>query len=214
MTQTIQETEDIYLLRTRFGRTLEIWIAYNVFLNKEVKVGKGYTCFNPFIAEQTTHTLLITYYSFLYSLFDPSGTNFITSTQPFVDKLTDRTKTVRQEIIEHWNIIKEPINKIRHHIGFHGSKNIKNATSGYSAYADSQLHPWSPDYILQLLKVFFIDFDKIVSVSENYYLHLTNEDTEKLYSIAKELKKKMDETPIEDLLKKFLEHINEKNLKK
>jgi hypothetical protein len=62
-----------------------------------------------------------------------------------------------------------------------------------------------------LLRVFFRDFDKVVSRSENYYLHIAEEDTEKIYEIAKKMKKDMDEIPIEELLKKFLEHINESN---
>ena len=211
MTQTIQETEEIFLLRHRFGRTIEVWTAYNVFLRREVKVGKEFICYDPFVVEQTTHTLLIAYYSYLYSLFDPSGTDFISATASTVDQLPERAKAVRQEILDHWEKIKEPINKIRHNIGFHGGKKIKNSTSGYSAYSDTQLHPWSPDYILQLLRVFFRDFDKVVSRSENYYLHIAEEDTEKIYEIAKKMKKDMDEIPIEELLKKFLEHINESN---
>ena len=209
MPPTIQETEEIYLLRNRFGRTIEMWTAYNVFLRREVKIGDEFICGDISVVEQTTHTLLITYYSFIYSLFDPSGTNFITATEPFVDKFPERAKKVWQEIIDHWEIIKEPINKIRHNIGFHGGKKVKNATSGYSAYVDTDLHPWSAEYILQLLMVFFCDLDKIVSVSENYMLNISNEDANKLYDGAKTIKKNMDEIPIEELLKKFIEKINE-----
>lgn len=181
MNPIIQETEEIFLLRHRFGRTMEIWTAYNVFLRREVKVGKEYICYEPYVVEQTTHTLLIAYYSYLYSLFDPIGTNYITATESIVDKLPDRAKAVRHDILEHWDKIKEPINKIRHNIGFHGGKKVKNSTSGYCAYADTQLHPWSPEYILQLLRVFFRDLDKVVSKSENFYLHLSDKDTIKIY---------------------------------
>jgi hypothetical protein len=210
MTPTIQETEEIFLLRHRFGRTIEIWTAYNVFLKREVKVGEGFTCFDKSIVEQTTHTLLITYYSFLHSLFDSSGTDFIKATQPFVDNLTERCREVRQEIIEHWEKIKTPINKIRNNIGFHGGREVKNSKSGYSAYADSNLHPWSPDYILQLLKVFFLDLDKTVSRSENYYKHISDEEITKLYNKAKDIKKRMEDIPAEKWLKMFLEHISKR----
>jgi hypothetical protein len=204
----IQETEEIFLIRHRFGRTKEIWTAYNVFLKQEVLVGEKYICYHPFVVQQTTHTLLITYYSYLYSLFDPSGTNFIEATKPLVDKLEERTKNVRQEIINHWEIIQEPINKIRHNIGFHGGKKVKNQKSGYSAYADTNLHPWSPDYILQLLRVFFRDLDKIVSRSEDYFKHISDEDTDKIYEYAKKIKHTIDTVPIEQIFKDFVNHLN------
>lgn len=206
-----QETEEIFLLRHRFGRTIEIWTAYNVFLKREVLVGQEYVCYQPFVVEQTTHTLLITYYSYIYSLFDPSGTNFTRATEPFIEKLPERAKNVRQEIIEHWKTIQEPINKIRHNIGFHGAQKIKNQKSGYSAYADTTLHPLSPDYILQMLRVFFRDLDTIVSLSENYLNHISQDDTDKLYELAKKMKTDIDNTPIEELFKTLLKYLNKTN---
>jgi len=203
-----QETEEIFLLRHRFGRTIEIWTAYNVFLKKQVFVGGDYVCYNTFVVEQTTHTLLISYYSYLHSLFDPSGTNFIQATEPFIEGLPERAKIVRKEIIEHWEKIQIPINKIRNNIGFHGGKKLKNQTSGYAAYADTNLHPWSPDYLLQLLRIFFRDLDSVVSLSENYLNHISSEETEKLYNLAKELKKEIDNNPIDEIFKDFIKHLN------
>ena len=206
---TIQETEEIFLLRHRFGRTIEIWTAYNVFLRSQVEVGEDKICTHPFVVEQTTHTLLITYYSYLYSLFDPSGTNFVDATEPILKELGERALEVRQEIIEHWEQIKEPINKIRHNIGFHGGRQLKNQNSGYSAYSETKLHPWSPNYILKLMRVFFRDLDTVVSRSEDYFFHISPEDTDRLYEYAKKTKKDMESIPLEELYKKFIGFLNE-----
>ena len=204
--EELSESEEIFLLRHRFARTIEVWTAYNVFLKREVKVGGDFTC-DEFMVEQTTHTLLVIYYSYLYSLFDPSGTDFEKATQPLINKLTTRALKARADILAHWNIVKEPLNRIRHNIGFHGGKKIKNSKSGYAAYRDANLHPWSPDYILNLLRVFFRDLDKIMIRSEPYYNTVAEEDTEKIYQMAQDMKKKMDEVPMEELLLQYIESI-------
>jgi hypothetical protein len=183
-----KESDEIRLLRHRYARTIEIWTAYNVFLLRQIKVGGDFICINDELAEQTTHTLLITYYSYLYSLFDPSGTNFITSTKPLIGKLSPRGVEVRKEIIEHWTTIKTPINKVRHNIGFHGGKELKNFKSGYAAFREPNLHPKSPDYILALLRVFFRDLSEIVLYYEDYGVPFEVEDVDEMYEEAKGIK--------------------------
>ena len=72
----LPEPESLGTLRHRWARTIEVWVAYRTFLHREVFVGPDRVCLNPLVVQQTTHTLLACYYSFLYSLFDPSGVNF------------------------------------------------------------------------------------------------------------------------------------------
>lgn len=193
-----KENEKISLLRHRFGRTIEIWTAYNVFLKQQVFVGEEYICRNSLILEQTTHTLLVTYYSYLHSLFDPSGTDFIKNTESVVSILPERTKQVRVDIITHWELIKGPLNRIRNNIGFHGSYALKRQVNGYAAFAESKLHPCSPDYLLHLLRVFFRDLASVFSVTENYALNLEPQTTEEVYKLAKDLKHIIDTLSVKE----------------
>ena len=99
----IKESEELYLLRFRYGRATEILIAYNTFLYKQVKVNGRNCCQTDKVVAQITHTLLVTFYSFIHSMFDKSGTNFITATKQYESSLTEQGKKIRNELIDVWN---------------------------------------------------------------------------------------------------------------
>lgn len=124
------ETEDLYLLRFRYGRAAEMLLAYKTFLYGQVNIGGQNYCKTKEHARQTGHTLLVVFYSFIYSMFDKNGTHFIKATEPFLNILSDNGKKIRNELLDVWKKYESPITKLRHNIGFHGGTKIKRHEVG------------------------------------------------------------------------------------
>lgn len=62
-----------------------------------------------------------------------------------------------------------------------------------------------------MLRVFFREFDSVVSSSENYSIPISLDDTDKLYEFAKSMKADIENTPIEEIFENFLVHLNNAN---
>ncbi len=86
------ETEDLYLIRFRYGRAAEMLLAYKTFLFGQVHIGGQNYCPTNKHARQTGHTLLVVFYSFIFSMFDKNGTHFVSATEPFLNALSDNRK--------------------------------------------------------------------------------------------------------------------------
>ncbi|ELB2831778.1 hypothetical protein PUT72_08635 [Vibrio alginolyticus] len=149
----MEEPETLAMLHHRFGRTIEIMVAYRSFLNNEVNVGDEFSCINDDLRQQVTHTLLITLYSYIYSLFDPSAVNLKELPNSVIEPLEDEAKQALSIAVAEWDKIKTPISKIRSNIGFHHSKKERGANCGYSSFYE--VHPLSPVLIVDSLRLFF-----------------------------------------------------------
>ena len=133
MTNLPLEPEDLSQLRHRFGRCIEAAIAYNTFLRKEIHVGPAYTCTSAQVVQQTTHTLLIGYYSYIYSLFDPSGTDFRTTFQTHRLCLPQDALEAAVIALNAGGKIEKPMASIRNNIGFHHGALEKRSDHGYAS---------------------------------------------------------------------------------
>ncbi|MGB9772357.1 MAG: hypothetical protein ACPLX7_10355, partial [Candidatus Kapaibacteriota bacterium] len=193
------ETEELYLLRFRYGRAAEMLLAYKTFLYRQVSVGEKNYCQTDEHVRQVTHTLLLVFYSFIYSMFDKSGTDFVSTTEPYVNFLTDSGKKIRNELIDVWEKYKTPISKLRHNIGFHGGVKVRSHEVGYGALTD--IHPQTAEFIMNHLAIFFMELDIIIPPSENYNLHIDPTEAKKfLLSRAEKLKADMDDTTITKMM--------------
>lgn len=198
----LPEPEELQMLRHRFARTIEIWVAYNTFLNKEVLVGEFHTCLNDIIVFQTTHTLLITYYSFVYSLFDPSAVNLKKIKDEILFHLPQQDAHEALDLVlEEWEKIRTPISIIRNNIGFHHSSQQKGARAGYQSYG--KIHPYSTEIIMQALRVFFRCVDGVFQSNEPYGIEPSESDTLALMEHVRELKKYIVENPHENIFEKL-----------
>jgi len=148
-----QQPQDIRRLRHRWARLIEIWAAYTTFLHREVEIGPDKVCLNDGIVTQTTHTLLIVYYSYIYSLFDPSGTDFERVTGSIADLLPEPAIQVREKVLQVWAELKNPLQVIRHNVGFHGAKADKGHNFGFRQL--DEFHPLLPQALCAYLRVFF-----------------------------------------------------------
>ncbi|MCM3444695.1 hypothetical protein [Metabacillus halosaccharovorans] len=149
----LKEPEELYALRHRWGRLIEVWVAYHTFLNREVEVGPNKICMDEFIVHQTTHTLLSIYYSYLYSLFDKSGIDFFKVIKTIEKDLTNEESETVDKIRDIWTQIERPIEMLRHNIGFHGGKKSKSLQYGYSQF--KEFNPILPETLMKYLRVFF-----------------------------------------------------------
>lgn len=195
----LPEPEDLQMLRHRFSRTIEIWVAYSTFLNREVLVGSDKTCLNDIVVFQTTHTLLIAYYSFVFSLFDPSAVNFKDITEKILPHLTPDAREARDLVLEQWGEIEKPLTIIRNNIGFHHSAKLKGASTGYQNYGN--IHPLATELIMQALRVFFRRVDGVFESSEPYGDAPDENDTVALMEQVRKLKEYIVENPHEEVLK-------------
>jgi len=194
----LPEPEDLATLRHRWARTIEVWVAYRTFLHREVQVGPDRICVTPLVVQQTTHTLLACFYSFLYSLFDPSGVNFEQVSKELLPHLPPRAVEVRDLILEHWAMIAEPVTLIRHNIGFHGAPKMKGMKRGYAAYRS--LHPQSSEYVMTLMRVFFRLVDEIYDGAERRMRPTAPGETDSLMAMAQDLRSEIEATPTGDAL--------------
>src|SRR5271157_2034396 len=147
------EPTEVRLLRHRWNRLTEIWVAYNTFLRREVEIGADKVCLNGGVVTQTTHTLLLMYYSHLYSLFDRAGINFADATQAIQVSLPADTREVREKILALWSKIENPVTRIRHNVGFHGARAEDFHRDGISQL--QRFHPLVPEALMGYLRVFF-----------------------------------------------------------
>ena len=161
----LPEREDVELLRFRWHRLIEIWVAYNVFLNREVLLGRDKVCINDAVVTQTTHTLLVVYYSYLYSLFDPTGTNFTTVVKEIDSSLPEAVREIAFKIGGLWNEIRDPITRIRHNMGFHGARANKGRKDGAAQFY--RLHPLLPQALAAYLRVFFRELEMVFDGSRS-----------------------------------------------
>lgn len=195
----LPEPEELEMLKHRFARTIEMWVAYNTFLKREVLVGNDKTCLNDIVVFQTTHTLLIAYYSFVYSLFDPSAVNFKSITEKILPHLPQDAHEARDLVLEQWEEIKTPLSIIRNNIGFHHSPKQKGANTGYQNYGN--IHPYSTELIMQALRVFFRCVNTVFESNEPYGIAPSENDTTALMDHVRKLKKYIVENPHEDIFK-------------
>lgn len=195
----LPEPEDLQMLKHRFARTIEMGVAYNTFLKREVLVGNDKTCLNDMIVYQTTHTLLISYYSFIFSLFDPSAVNFKSISEKLLPHLQEDAHEARDLILEQWEKIKTPLSKIRNNIGFHHSPKQKGADIGYQNYGN--IHPYAIELIMQALRVFFRRVNTVFESSEPYGIEPNEKDTLALMDHVRKLKEYIDENPHEEMFK-------------
>lgn len=192
-----EEPESLMLLRHRFGRTIEVWTAYTVFLERQVEVGSDRVCMNDLIVEQTTHTLNMVFYSFVYSLFDKSGVSFPKATQPLLDRLSPLAREARALVVDAERKIHSELSKIRNNIGFHGGAAMKNHRSGYRAYAS--FHPGEVDVIMQGMRVFFREAEKSFTPAEPYANQPDDEVTVEIMELCRSIRREIDETDGEGL---------------
>ena len=146
-------SDQVTTLCHRWGRLIEVATAYKTFLNREVLVGLDRSCPSDFFVAQTTHTLLVIYYSFLYSLFDSKGVSFITATGNLRTELPPEAWEAREKAMGHWKSIEKQMMLVRHKIGFHGEDNYKGLELGYEQYRN--INPLLPELVMMYLAAFF-----------------------------------------------------------
>jgi len=195
----LPEPEDLQMLRHRFARTIEVWVAYNTFLSREVFVGEDKICLNNLVVEQTTHTLLIAYYSFVFSLFDPSAVNFKNITEKVLPHLPQDAHEARDLVLEQWKNIEKPLAIIRNNIGFHHSTSQKGAKAGYQNYAN--IHPLATELIMNGLRVFFRRVDGVFESREPFGIAPDEEDTVALMAYVRKLNEHIVQNPHEEIFK-------------
>lgn len=192
------EPEDLAMLRHRFGRAIEVSTAYHVFNNREVAVGPDKTCIDEVVRFQVAHTLLITYYSFIYSLFDPSGVNFAKTSQKVSPLIAEDGRAAAALAIEQWQEIRQPMSIIRSNIGFHHSDEAKGANKGYASYGN--IHPMAPELIMQALRVFFRRAAEVYEPREPYGVKPSSSDTEQLMRFVLRIRSEIEATPHQDIM--------------
>ncbi|MBA2244422.1 MAG: hypothetical protein H0W11_05675 [Gemmatimonadetes bacterium] len=94
-------------------------------------MGPERSCPSELFVAQTTHTLLVVYYSFMYSLFDSKGVNFATATAPLQGELCAEAWEARERAMALWSAIERPMMLIRHKVGFHGEDKQSGLEMGY-----------------------------------------------------------------------------------
>ncbi len=195
----MKDSEELVLLRFRYGRAAEIFLAYKTFLFREIMTGEKNYCQTEQHVKSVTHILLITFYSFVYSLFDKSGVDFISTTEPYSNYLSDTGKKIRDELIEIWEENKTSMAILRNNVGFHGGKKFKNFEAGYSAL--SSIHPQTSELIMIQLAIFFFELDELIP-NENKMVKTSNvpepEKKEFLLKRAENFKKYIKENPFKE----------------
>lgn len=197
----MEEPDELAMLHHRFARTLEIEVAYNAFVKKEVSIGEEYSCLHEPLREGVTHTLLITYYSFIYSLFDPSGVNLNNLDASILSNLSKEAIDARNIAIAQWNAIATPMAKIRNNVGFHHSKKRTGASCGYESY--SGVHPYSTILILLAMRLFFRHAYSVYEPAEPLLTTPTAEENEELEKQILFIKEFIDNNSFSESLTKL-----------
>ena len=193
MMKKITEPEGLKLLRHRFSRVIEISIAYRAFLNDEVLIGSDKTCPDRHVASQVTHTLLVTYYSYIYSLFDKSGANFTSITKELIGDIHPNGEKARNLVICQWSEISDQITKIRHNIGFHQSVKSSGHDHGYSSFG--YIHPLASEVIMHALRAYFRYINDAYEHSEPYKFEITPDSADKILELAQSLRSMVKAAP-------------------
>lgn len=207
MATLLPEPETLKQLRHRWSRLIEVWVAYQVFLHREVEVGPDKICIHNAVVVQTTHTLLLVYYSYIYSLFDDSGIHFESITDGLKSDLTPEASEAREKVLAIWARLREPLRGLRHTIGFHGAVKEKSHRHGYQQLL--KFHPLLPEVLMQYTRVFFLLLDNIFQREEPLVKQHEPGAIEHIRNIARayeaELDRRigMDEMPEEDYLRQF-----------
>ena len=191
--------EKLQLLGYRFGDALAMQIAYKTFLNKEIILGPQHQCADLQFVEDITHRLLVTYYSFVYSLFDSSGTDFIKITEPYASLLPQDAKTIRSELIEIWDVNKNSFEKLRHNAGFHGSKKFKGYELAYTSLAD--VHPQVAEFIMNHFKIFFLELDLLFMDQGDKGYNFLLQTKESLFKKSGKIKNDLKDQTFNDKMK-------------
>jgi hypothetical protein len=195
------ESEELAMLRHRFGRAIEVSTAYHAFNNEEVEVGPNKACINKLVRFQVTHTLLITYYSFIYSLFDPSGVDFRKIAERVSPLIAKDGQDAALLATAQWEEIRIPMSIIRSNIGFHHSEREKGASKGYESYA--RIHPLAPELIMQALRVFFRRASEVFEPREPYGSKPSSSDTAELMRFVLHMKREIEASPHQDIMEIF-----------
>ena len=182
----LPEREDVERLRFRWHRLIEIWVAYNVFLNRQVVVGRDKICVNDAVVTQTIHTLLVVYYSYLYSLFDPTGINFITVTKAIDPSLPVSVRQIALKIVNLWNEVRDPITRIRNNMGFHGARANKGHDDATAQFY--RLHPLLPQALAAYLRFFFRELELVFDGSRSL-VPATRDEIDGLLEYASEVER-------------------------
>ena len=163
-------SQEFINLRHRFSRVIEMHLAYQVFNLGEIKLGNQTVLSSEVQTRQITHSLLIAFYSYLYSLFDKPKDAI-----SFIDVFNEIKKNnhtaidliaIGDIIEDEWSKIEPNIRDLRHKIGFHFSKSFKSSRYGYDQF--EKIHPLTPYIILHGLRFFFRTSLKYYDFDENY----------------------------------------------
>lgn len=192
------EPEDLAMLRHRFGRATEVSTAYHTFNNREVAIGPNKTCINEVVRLQVTHTLLITYYSFIYSLFDPSGVDFRKISERVSPLIAQDGQDAAAIAIAQWEKILTPMSIIRSNIGFHHSEREKGASRGYESYG--KIHPLAPELIMHALRIFFRRTSEVFEPREPYVTKPSSSDIDHLMHLVLHIKQEIESSPHQDIM--------------
>jgi hypothetical protein len=166
----MKPSEEFINLRHRFSRVIEMQLAYQTFNLEQVNAGGDNVLQTNIQIRQITHSLLVAFYSYLYSLFDKPREAI-----SFIDVLNDIKKNNPSatelisigEIVEgEWSKIEPNIRDLRHKIGFHFSKSFKGSKYGYDQFEN--IHPLTPYIILDGLRFFFRTSLKYYEFEESY----------------------------------------------
>ena len=160
--------ESIVVLRHRYARAVEIWAAYQVFLLRQINVGPDMICYDEQRAKQITNTMMVNYYSFVYSLFDSEACHFIDDTEEVIPNSSSLAIEARTEIIALWQKVQNQLKRIRHNTGFHGGKSLKSLKDGYNQLNRDDFHPLVPDCILQYMRVYFRELEFAYDFEEGF----------------------------------------------
>lgn len=180
--------EPLVLIRHRMSRTNEVWTAYQVFWEREVNIGPGFACQSEEKAINVTHTLLVAYLSYLYSMFDDSACHFIKDTEAIISDLTPLAIRARENIIEIWGILANPLKRLRHNTGFHGGKSITSLVDGYKQIYEQNINLALPENLMLFIDAFFRELEFIYKFEEYYLTPKPREYPQEIFDLAISMK--------------------------
>lgn len=102
-----------------------------------------------------THTMLITWYSHLYTLFEEGRVTMTTVFYPIIDDLPPYSKWLYTElIIPEWEKNKHHFQRLRNKVGFHRERSHKDAERIHEEFIEL-VPPESTTYLMRILYLFF-----------------------------------------------------------
>lgn len=133
---------------------------YDVYLNLCKSQGNCKYIIDYHFSKDNTLILLM---SCLYSLFDDNNNAQSIIRTTFSNP---KVETLRKEILNDWDSIKDPVTKIRHTIGFHTSPTLKGQRKGVEQFAILDEKP-------------FKLIGRIIDIYELYSLNCMSNNTDK-----------------------------------